>query len=96
MLRTAVLIFACLLVALGAYLCTKGVGSPGIQTLTGGVILLLATLFERWRYNNRNVSADGDWQSTGERFVDPESGKLVEVLYDPKSGERRYREVSDG
>jgi hypothetical protein len=93
MLRTAVLIFACLLVALGAYLYTAGVAYGGLQALVAGVVVLLATLFERWRYNNRNASVDGNWQPTGERFVDPESGKHVEVLYDPHSGERRYREI---
>jgi len=93
MLRTGLLVFASLVVALGAYLCTKGVAFGGIQTLIGGGVLLLGVLFERWRYSNRNASDDGDWQRTGERFVDPESGKNIEVLYDPKSGERRYREL---
>jgi hypothetical protein len=71
MLRTAVLIFGCLVLALGAYLCSKGIAFGGIQTLIGGAIILVGTLFERWRYNNKNASADGDWQPTGERFVDP-------------------------
>jgi hypothetical protein len=93
MLRTAVLIFGCLVLALGAYLCTKGIAHGGIQVLVGGAVLVLGTLFERWRYNNKNASFDGDWQSTGERFVDPASGKDMEVLYDPRSGERRYQEI---
>ena len=94
MLRAAVLIFGCLVLALGAYLCNKG-ASGGIQTLIGGGVLVLGTLFERWRYYNRNASADGDWQPTGERFVDPATGKNIEVLYDARSGERRYREIGD-
>jgi hypothetical protein len=53
-------------------------------------------LFERWRYNNKNASSEGDWQVTGERFVDPETGKNMEVLYDPRSGERRYQEIGKG
>ncbi len=95
MLRTAVLIFGCLVLALGAYLWTKGVAYGGIQTLVGGGILVAGTLFERWRYNNKNASVEGDWQTTGERFVDPETGKNVEVLYDPQSGERRYRTTGE-
>lgn len=97
MLRTIVLVFACLAIALGLYLCTHGiVGRGGIQTLTGGAIILLGTLFERWRYKNRNATdARGDWQPTGERFADPGSGEKVEVLYDPNSGERLYRKDSD-
>jgi hypothetical protein len=95
MLRMAVLIFGGLVLALGAYLCSTGMAG-GIQTLIGGAIILMGTLFERWRYNNKNASADGDWQPTGERFVDPATGKNVEVLYDPQSGERRYQETRGG
>lgn len=94
MLRIAILVFACLLVALGACLWVSGGAmSGGAQAFSAGVILLLGTLFERWRYKNKNASVEGDWQRTGERFIDPESGKETEVLYDPKSGERRYREM---
>jgi hypothetical protein len=93
MLRTAVLIFGFGVLALGAYLCTKGVAHGGIQVLVGGAIFVMGTLFERWRYNNKNASLEGDWQATGERFVDPETGKNMEVLYDPQSGERRYQEI---
>lgn len=95
MLRRAVLVFGCLLLVLGAYLCTKGVFSGGIQTVVAGLLFILGTVFERWRYNNKNASSDGDWQATGERFVDPETGKKMEVWYDPHSGERQYREIHD-
>lgn len=96
MLRTVVLLFACLTVALGAYLCTQGFGHGGVQTLAGGAIILVGTLFERWRYKNKNANAaGGDWQPTGERFVDPGSGENVEVLYDPRSGERRYQTTTE-
>jgi hypothetical protein len=94
MLRAAVLLFACVAIAIGAYLCAKGVAvSGGIQTLVCGTVVLAGTLFERWRYKNRNATSAGNWQATGERFVDPETGREVEVLYDPGSGERRYREI---
>jgi hypothetical protein len=95
MLRRAVLIFGCLLLVVGAYLCAKGAFSGGIQTLVVGLLFILGTVFERWRYNNKNASSNGDWQATGERFVDPESGKHMEVWYDPHSGERQYREIRD-
>jgi hypothetical protein len=94
MLRTAVLIFGCLVLLLGAGLCTLGVGFGGVQTLIVGAIFVLGTLFERWRYNNKNAPVDADWQATGERFVNPESGKQMEVFYDARSGERQYREIT--
>jgi hypothetical protein len=93
MLRIALLVFACLLVVFGACLWVNGGAPGGAPAFTAGVILLLGTLFERWRYKNRNAAVEGDWQRTGERFVDPQTGKEVEVLYDPKSGERRYQEI---
>ena len=93
MLRTVVLISGCLVLLLGAFLCTKGVAYGGVQTLIFGAIFVLGTLFERWRYHNKNAAPDADWQVTGERFVDPETGKAMEVLYDPRSGERQYREI---
>lgn len=97
MLRTAVLIFGLAAMALGVYLCaTTGWRFGGIQTLFGGSLFVLGTLFERWRYKNRNAQADGNWQPTGERFVDPGTGQDVEVLYDPVSGERRYKTTSEG
>jgi hypothetical protein len=30
------------------------------------------------------------WERTGERFEDPETHEIVEVLFNPRSGERRY------
>jgi hypothetical protein len=94
MLRTAVLIFACAVTAFGAYLCAVGCASVGgIQALVGGLVILVGTLFERWRYRNKGAASDGDWQVTEERFVDPASGKEMEVLYNPGNGERRYREI---
>jgi hypothetical protein len=96
MLRTAVLIFGGLLVALGLYLCITGVTTAGgIQALVSGAIVVLGTLFERWRYYNRNASVAGDWRKTGERFIDPATGKDVEVLYNPQTGERRYESAGD-
>ena len=57
-------------------------------------IVLLAGLFFEGRYRGRSVSASKKLQATGERFVDPTTGKLTEVLYDPQTGERVYRVVS--
>lgn len=64
---------------------------PAIYLLIEGGIVVVAVVFEPWRYLpavNRNK---GHWQATGERFMDPTSGKLVEVYYNPDTGERDYR-----
>lgn len=78
-----------LLAAIGCLLFQLYV--PAIYLFIEGGILIIAVLFEPWRYLpsvNRNK---GHWQATGERFVDPTSGKLVEVFYNPETGERDYR-----
>jgi hypothetical protein len=92
MLRTAVLAFATLLAGIGFYLLLEGITRPGVQALGVGVVIILGTLFERWRYSHNDRRLDARWQSTGERFADPVTGKNVEVFYDPASGERRYVE----
>jgi hypothetical protein len=63
---------------------------PGIQLLVFGVITLAALSFERWRYRTRTDGAAGAWQRTGERFEDPETGRILDVEFNPESGERRY------
>jgi len=89
MLRTALLIFAALLSAAGAAGLLTGHAQAWPATIWG-VILLLAVLFERWRYRKEPSIHQASWQTTGERFIDPESGEPTEVQYDPASGERRY------
>ena len=91
MLRTTVLIIAGIVAAIGAALILTGVTLPGIQALIMGGLVVIGILFER-RYRHDNQQPDSRWQATGERFVDPTSGKDVEVYYDPRSGKRRYVE----
>ena len=89
MLRAAVLIVAAALAAGG--LLAWATGHPqGLSVALWGSILLLATLFERWRYRQAPRSAGGPWIATEERFVDPETGKTMQVWYEPRSGARRY------
>ncbi|KUR79120.1 hypothetical protein AQZ49_06285 [Novosphingobium sp. FSW06-99] len=57
----------------------------------GAGIVLAGLLFENRRYKRVLDTAPGTgWQATGERFVDPDSGKLVAVFFNPATGERRY------
>ena len=92
MLRAFVLLLSVALIAAGIWPCF-GAGHVVWPALVWGVLLLLGTLFERWRYR-ANASREGEgWVATEERFVDPESGKLMQVYYQASSGERRYEAV---
>jgi hypothetical protein len=95
MLRTLVLAGAAALVAVGAWLCLAGVWVPGVQLLGVGLVLLVGVLIESWRYR-KEPRPGAKWEPTGERFVDPATGKQVEVLYDARTGERRYVTEEDG
>jgi len=92
MLRAAVLLFATVLTVIGVALLLKGITVLGIQAGGIGILLILGTLFERWRYTRSDEIGANRWESTGERFTDPTTGKIVEVQYDPSTGERRYVE----
>jgi hypothetical protein len=65
---------------------------PGSVALALGVIILCGLIWEP-RYRGAALGKNAQWQPTGEKFIDPESSKLVEVDYDPQTGERRYRDV---
>jgi len=60
-----------------------------------GALLLLGTLFERWRYKQPRAAGTARGVATGERFVDTETGALMEVWYDAATGERTYVKVAD-
>lgn len=93
-LHRLLLVLAGALLAAGALLLFNGVPRPGWDASMWGAILLAALLCERWRYRQIEHPSAGNWQRTGARFEDPETGQIVEVLYDPASGECRYAPVS--
>lgn len=88
MLRLLLLAFAILLALAGAITRTW-------PFIFWGLLLVAAVLLERWRYAHAPKADDGPWQETGERFVDPESGRVMSVWYSPDSGERRYVPISE-
>ncbi len=90
MLRTVVIAAAAALTCVGIGLIACGIHAPGWQALAVGVIVLIGTLFERWRYRRIEEPAKGPWQRTGEQFFDPSTGNPVEVMFDTRTGERRY------
>lgn len=90
MLRSVVIAVATILTCIGIGLIAYGVYAPGWQVLVIGLIVLIGTLFERWRYRRIEEASNGQWQRTDERFIDPTTGDPVEVMFDPRTGERRY------
>ena len=93
MLRWFVIVIGLLSLAGGIFLILSGHWFFGINPLIFGVLLFFGVLFEP-HYRSRIARTTTGLQQTGERFVDPATGKLTEVLYDPKTGERVYRPVT--
>lgn len=94
MLRALVAVIGLALCAAGIY-CIVAIHAligPGIYMLVLGAIISLG-LFLEPHYRGRVRRSSGSWQSTGEKFVDPSTNKMVEVFYNAQSGEREYREV---
>jgi hypothetical protein len=65
-----------------------------IYLAINGILIVGGILFERSGYRSRVNRTQGKWQPTGERFNDPTTGQIVEVYYNPQTGERDYRESS--
>jgi len=97
MLRTMVFIVSLTVGLVGLGACLAGHADATPAALWGGLIAA-ALLVERWRYRATTTPGlpSGDWHSTGERFVDPESGRTLQVLFNPRTGERRYEEHTPG
>ena len=94
MLRNLVLGFGVLVLCAGLLLLVVQ-PAQAFGTLIFGGLLILGTLFERWRYKSAQMPGSARGQPTGERFVDPETGALMEVWYDAATGERTYVKISD-
>jgi hypothetical protein len=94
-LRRAVLGLGVLAILLGLLLLGLGMGlAGGFQLVLLGAIVVLGVALEARRYRGR--VGPGRWQATTERFVDPSTGRLMEVQFDPATGERRYVDVGPG
>jgi hypothetical protein len=91
-LRAALLVIGLALSLGAAVSAADGCGlGLSLRLALPGLLLIGAVLFERWRYKRLTGSRPGpEWVATEERFVDPESGKLVTVYFRPSTGERRY------
>jgi hypothetical protein len=89
-LRKLLLVFAAALALTGVIFFIRGLPGAGAYALGLGGLIVLGTVFERWRYRPNHIQPAAAWEPTGERFEDPGTGKTVQVYYDPRSGERRY------
>ena len=96
MLKRFLILAASIFVLSGATLFLGGyyLWPLASQWFVIGAIVIVAVLFEGSRYRPLVDRSAAGWESTGERFVDPTSGKLVEVRFNPTSGERDYVEVT--
>ena len=92
MLRAALLVIGGVMLAAAAIAALAGCRLAVIIPLAvWGAILAGGVLIERWRYQALANDRPGCyWQATPERFVDPETGRLVTVFFNPATGERRY------
>jgi hypothetical protein len=61
-------------------------------------LVLVWLMFRSGGYKRRPLDAPPgrDWTFTGERFVDLQSGELIEVWLAPRTGERAYVRARSG
>jgi hypothetical protein len=91
MLRNAVIALGVVAFAGGLLALIAGTFPPGFIFAFWGLVLILGTVFERFRYKPIEAMAPaGNWIRTEERFIDDETGRPVTVYMDPETGERKY------
>lgn len=92
-LRRALIALGLLLLVGALVAALYGAMGPALWLAGNGLALSAGIVWERWRYRAADAAAPGaGWQRTGERVVDPHSGRITEVWYEPATGERRYVE----
>lgn len=94
LLRIFLVVYACLVI-LGGFILFQHAKSIGYlflasYLLINASIIIAGVIFEKGRYKSHSITGE----RTNERFIDSSSGKLMEVFYNPKTGERSYQEVS--
>jgi hypothetical protein len=80
------------LLLFGGTLMTVLTGGGGIGAMIVGALIIASVGLER-RYGRPGAPPrveHSDWELTKEKFVDHETGQLLEVWMDPLTGERRY------
>lgn len=88
-LRNVALVGALILLVLCVFGLTVSLEWIPTTLMVAGLCVALA--IERRHYGLAHKDRPGpDWQKTDEQFLDDVSGKLVQVWFNPKTGERRY------
>jgi hypothetical protein len=89
-LRNVVLGVGVLMLVAGIIIA--GASLPGaLWLLIVGGVITAGTLLERVIYKPLLRGSPGPgWIKTAERFIDPDTGRPVDVFYNPTSGERQY------
>lgn len=96
MLRLLVLGFGGALILGSLFAAIDGIPAPALWLFAVGALIVIGTVFERVLYKPLKAGNPGPgWTETGERFVDPETGTMVKVLFNATSGERRYAPVEN-
>ncbi len=94
-LRLILLIYATVCIVGGIYFLRQPGGGSIVfagYLLINAMVVAVGVLFEIKRYTSKSKTTEA-WQPTNEKFIDPTTGKLMEVHYNSKTGERSYREV---
>jgi len=94
-LRLFMIAFGVLMIAGAALSVVMGAPVP-VLMVPGifGLVFIFGALFERVHYKTPLVQAPRrGFVATAERFVDPSSGRLVEVHVRPATGERAYVDI---
>lgn len=93
MLRRVLIAYGvlCLIVA-GILFATHVTIALVVYLAINGLLIVGGILFERKGYSLHANRSQEMWQPTGERFEDPTTGQVVEVYYNPETGDRDYRE----
>ncbi|ODU70760.1 MAG: hypothetical protein ABT11_06665 [Novosphingobium sp. SCN 66-18] len=91
--RIAALVVAVAMVCGGVAL--EGSSGGGAGLFVFAALIVIGTVFDAG-YRGRKGSSHGQWQRTGEREIDHETGAIIEVWYDPLTGERCYKPVERG
>ena len=87
--RIAALVIAGLAALVGVLAQVFSADGGGFPLFFFAALIGLGTVFDAG-YLAKRRDLRGAWQRTAEREVDHQSGQVLEVWYDPVSGERQY------